>query len=1315
MQSFHPKKDWNPSLWESQERTLLFRGAFAEDSDVLYDRCPYPVHTYALDSRRCMLFRAAFPPPPSSSLPDWGTHIPLDFFSPVPGQQEDTSEVVFFSLFHSLLHCLRTRRPPAVDSPFFPTSILQLAIEYILFSQIPEESKRREVALAWKRSPSASDAWSDYRSQWKQTERSYQQYENDLLYLQTQWSSIPSRWAVWEEETEEEKGTKDDTDTTWSVTLQSEYTLAVPTRWTTLEEVFVRLPFSTKGILAATLGSDVSPMIALHPHLSPLHAEESWKVRERTLSLYLSTDALLLRSGFVTTTTGSFACVQIRHDDTLKGVPSSYWQVSFRQGTWPLDEVTAFLHDIIPWYDPSAAAKGVDKESIPLSSLSVLVPQWYLQPIVLSWLCVHHPLFRPFLRVVERKKDFKSASSECPVRWTPLAQDLFSTRSEYGSFAQGDLILHSLFRQTTKHQDLSVFVKPPASSIQQGFEVAILSTSLMDTRKKDAFLYLWWMWRDAYYQELPRLFSDVLSKDKAYEAFEREQRKWIVEKRKSPRSSHSLQWIYPDIFPPGVYSRKCQLRRQPTLVDEKEARQYEDSRWIRFPSEATEKITPSYYLCKNPDFPYIGLQSIGASSSSSLLFPQVPCCYIKDTHKEKAKEKAGGHAPPPSSSKALHYRVVLSHLISTEGQRGILPDEILLFFTAAFPRHLFERVGIPTGPFSFLSAVEYAYQFHRTKGSSTQTPDDDRSRSLSERLTELQDQWCKKPRQSSAGIALSHIRSLCTPTSDRYLDPRLVMEAIEDMYHITVVVFSRDRQSGDVRCLQPYSLRGYARWAPLDPTRPVVCIYEHWGGDVNLLTSPKYPHCELIGWRQDPQNTEITSFFLEATRWNSLPPFLSSSSHPPSMVWSAPVTSSSLAPTTTSGKTRASYRIVGQVLNSFHRLSCVVWSVFPSPEGQEFRFPAFVWQPLPPLSSEEDIPVLYWEEVWKGCYETKEIQPLVSPLCLDLFPCHRMDVLTSEIASWTFQWTEELQMTVFTSVASLSPSSPPSPPCDAKWLVTLWNWKEALFGSHPYPFSKQVSAFLPLARKIMNLWLEASFYYFLYSFFHPAHGIGASLIELSNPLRRKHLLRLFIRDTIVIHPWPTTLSKLGSFLHPDCVPFWNGETFLAPDQSCCQKLEQWMIWKCSTDSVAEAYRYVLEDSNAPVFRLSRFTTIQDFDLEPTEGRIIEWKRWNTEMQPLCLASCFDQVRVFSTPFRSPQKPNLLAKEYLDVWKVTEPPSIWWQSSPQDPPQLVLCFRSQQQRDEFIRSSSPTAQPWMSLFEAEGDQEPSFYLAIVSYS
>ena len=275
-------------------------------------------------------------------------------------------------------------------------------------------------------------------------------------------------------------------------------------------------------------------------------------------------------------------------------------------------------------------------------------------------------------------------------------------------------------------------------------------------------------------------------------------------------------------------------------------------------------------------------------------------------------------------------------------------------------------------------------------------------------------------------------------------------------------------------------------------------------------------------------------------------------------------------------------------------------------------------------------------------------------------PYHRIDTLSQHLSTITIHWTPDIHLTFFVCTKHIpshvnknnNDTNMSFIPNKVQWMVILDRWRNALcdekdeetligdttishnetnnnkngtiISSSPYFFDK----------KIMELFLESCLYMFIYSIFHPQYGIGPMTSSLSpttalndnsndnnllfmmtclaDKSTCRYWVRHFCKDMIGIREWCTTNKNnnhstlpvpnthkpltLGSVLHPSCVPFWDGETLYAPNEACRQKVELWMIWKCESTSIIDTYHFVVNTPNAPCFHLSRFNTMDDFNL-----------------------------------------------------------------------------------------------------------------------
>lgn len=302
-----------------------------------------------------------------------------------------------------------------------------------------------------------------------------------------------------------------------------------------------------------------------------------------------------------------------------------------------------------------------------------------------------------------------------------------------------------------------------------------------------------------------------------------------------------LKEIVPDLFLPGYTRLVC--AQSPKIIKEGESLGGKD--YIVFPNSPEEGKQYKYW-CNPPaakkEFKYIGLKNNKMKNKDQ--YPVMPCCFIQN-QKEKQnsvynkymsgmikgdKEKRGEQKISKKGLSVLELR----------GYGGI-PDSLNRLFYQIDPRYKYQRYGMIASKSSFLECVLHALN----KDNFVSLQDDERYERVdavrvSRRFMDnaylcLQQLYDKN---------ISDIQAILK--SDAYLDPKLFIHMISQLYQCNIYVFTRKYRERDADILIPRNIYGLYRIYRSD--WPSIVIFENYGNEADTID---HPQCELIGrWDQ---------------------------------------------------------------------------------------------------------------------------------------------------------------------------------------------------------------------------------------------------------------------------------------------------------------------------------------------------------------------------------------------------------------------------------------------------------------------------------
>jgi hypothetical protein len=307
----------------------------------------------------------------------------------------------------------------------------------------------------------------------------------------------------------------------------------------------------------------------------------------------------------------------------------------------------------------------------------------------------------------------------------------------------------------------------------------------------------------------------------------------------------TLTDIDPVMFPSNVYVRKCQ-NPSPLIISAEQAAALPEERKLLFPPTPVDGIQPRWYTCPTEPFEkdgktyrYPGLIKLPRIPHP---FHAAPCCYI-EPHADKNRatiqaimEKKRGVVKPDNIVwMPKTKRLKSDKIINNTGQLGELPPTVARFFSILVPLAEFSRVGVPSeGWDPVLAALEYVYGV-REKQKVFRSEKTLRTMLLQENLDITL--------QQNYDIGTDGVATILR--ENEYIDPTRFWKLLENFYRVSLFILRREEDQ-TLRIVRPRFVRSYA-WT-LVPTRPMVFLYQHFGGSTDSMNNDGFPRCEVIGY-----------------------------------------------------------------------------------------------------------------------------------------------------------------------------------------------------------------------------------------------------------------------------------------------------------------------------------------------------------------------------------------------------------------------------------------------------------------------------------
>ncbi len=306
-------------------------------------------------------------------------------------------------------------------------------------------------------------------------------------------------------------------------------------------------------------------------------------------------------------------------------------------------------------------------------------------------------------------------------------------------------------------------------------------------------------------------------------------------------NKHYLKDAVPAIFQSKneeIYSRKCQVGKQPRIISQEEAEDQKDLQVMRFPKESDSHIsTPQFYICEKKGYLFPGLIKFGNEIGYA------PCCFALD-QREKSKYKEYFEGIAPSKPKAQQTYMTRTDKIITAKNYGYFPSgDIInnigvLFSKVCPPEMVVLRKGVDQSPNSFLNCVLLAMNSSAVVGKSGE----DLQKSLIEERKRLLERVnAEVVMQENYGESLDNIKKYINDV-ESYLDPERTIRLLEIAFGCNILLFAKTSQYPLGELIVPRHIKGYCTFKR-DDSKPSIFIFNHMGAETDML---KYPHCELI-------------------------------------------------------------------------------------------------------------------------------------------------------------------------------------------------------------------------------------------------------------------------------------------------------------------------------------------------------------------------------------------------------------------------------------------------------------------------------------
>ncbi len=309
----------------------------------------------------------------------------------------------------------------------------------------------------------------------------------------------------------------------------------------------------------------------------------------------------------------------------------------------------------------------------------------------------------------------------------------------------------------------------------------------------------------------------------------------LLEATKKSRNS-MLREQAPDVIVKG-YSRKCQ-HNKPIVVQESEKDNYDNV--MPFP-----KDDPKYYfVCPDEEAPYPTIIP-NELEKNKHIYPYIPCCAVSDP---KLNEKSlynkiymqdMSYQDVLDETNVTSQRTLVTLRPVKYKQYGNVPATIKNLLQTDGDEEII-RIGMETSKSSLLHCLYYAVNDEVYMD----TAEDEREALLQRTRRRFNNEFQSSVIAQELWDVSPQTRMENIRDPDIYLDPMLYYRALEEIFNVTIWVFSGD---GNALTLQQPRCKFFS--ARYNISRECVIIFNH----------TKENHCELIGKYTNDRKNIITT------------------------------------------------------------------------------------------------------------------------------------------------------------------------------------------------------------------------------------------------------------------------------------------------------------------------------------------------------------------------------------------------------------------------------------------------------------------------
>ena len=368
-----------------------------------------------------------------------------------------------------------------------------------------------------------------------------------------------------------------------------------------------------------------------------------------------------------------------------------------------------------------------------------------------------------------------------------------------------------------------------------------------------------------------------------------------IKRQKVPRVKKLkiLQIYDPELFPKR-YARRCQEKRQPTILTEPEEIEKWKQETFLFGDQIRHREVLEYplvnntpkwhFICPSNEYPFPGLR-INKDLPNKDKYPYIPCCFekpqmdpgLKTHYNEWKTEKPKKTLSSTTATKSTNEHRMVTNKALLPGRTAYVPPLLEFFIKNTEEVEEVYRYGVPISPNSLIHCILEALHVREYKQSR-----DKEKFVLQLRATiakTIETSLCK---QELYEYNLEEIKEMIQGQL-KYFDSAFLYRALEEFFKVNIFVFLffpayfwdilRTSSADKMVSMEiPRHKFFYIRRINLE--RPTIVIFKHTGAESDSL---KYPQCEIIGTEKGLTMSKKTAIELyrafrrifRVYRWNN--------------------------------------------------------------------------------------------------------------------------------------------------------------------------------------------------------------------------------------------------------------------------------------------------------------------------------------------------------------------------------------------------------------------------------------------------------------